>query len=915
MGVFSRKKRDTSYAPTNTDIPLQTTNSNEEDVDESAELDKNVEVRLKELFAPDWSARPQDMLDFVYSTCDDNEWFEMWDQKSSLVAVRSDLDYTCYPPARGDDSLYSEVAKIINPEVIITICSGLVEDFLNGLPSHTDEVMLTKDLHIQIIDGLESMRFIKRHQFACFVRQRNYLLVWSDNAKDLIPYATSIEEHLVNRMWTSGPAVEKHVWKTTVKEITEEDLQNLDGERPVQTLLPFMVTVAIMINFLVVMLAVKEITYASLYTGTWFRYAFLLYIPLQLVFTGFFTLMLVVAVLNVIGPIGHMFVNSKHYSCKPPVRIKENFPHITIQCPVYKEDLKEVIIPTVESLKIAISTYEKQGGTASLFVNDDGMQLISEEERRVRTAYYEQNDIGWVARPGHGVGGFVRAGRFKKASNMNFAIHVSLKVEEKLELVDRHSEWTDDDEKETYEQALADVLEEIRATTGHTAWAAGNIRMGDLILLIDSDTRVPVDCFLDAASEFTHAPQVAILQHDSGVMQVSWDFWENAIAYFTRCIYFSLQFATAAGDTAAFVGHNAFLRWSALQQVAYVDPTDGRQKWWSEAHVSEDFEMSLKLQGLGYISRYATYSKKGFEEGVSLTCYDELNRWSKYAYGCSELVFNPFRDWFRKGPFTKIFRTFLGSDLNSYSKVTMIFYIGTYYAIALWPLLIVNLFATGWGAWRLRAAWGFYNEGWGVFISVLLVFNVVGPITNALIRYRAREGRFWENVYDNLKWSLLLIIFLGGISMHLSYALVAHMCSLKMEWGATAKTLESGTFASELPKVWARFKWMYCFLVLLAALQIFLAVGVSSKYAIHSITANGPLVFMMLMHAIMPVALNPNSYASEWQADTKQTIREGAAWIGAKTTALKNKLVNIGVQTYRYGDSDNLPAYIKLPQR
>lgn len=61
----------------------------------------------------------------------------------------------------------------------------------------------------------------------------------------------------------------------------------------------------------------------------------------------------------------------------------------------------------------------------------------------------------------------------------------------------------------------------------------------------------------------------------------------------------------------------------------------------------------------GYITRWATYSKLGFKEGVSLTCDDELNRWQKYAFGCSEMVFTPFRHWFTRGPVSKLFRTFL----------------------------------------------------------------------------------------------------------------------------------------------------------------------------------------------------------------------------------------------------------------
>lgn len=50
-------------------------------------------------------------------------------------------------------------------------------------------------------------------------------------------------------------------------------------------------------------------------------------------------------------------------------------PHVTIQMPVYKESLKAVIEPTIHSIKRAIATYELQGGTANIFVNDDGSKL------------------------------------------------------------------------------------------------------------------------------------------------------------------------------------------------------------------------------------------------------------------------------------------------------------------------------------------------------------------------------------------------------------------------------------------------------------------------------------------------------------------------------------------------------------
>jgi hypothetical protein len=37
-----------------------------------------------------------------------------------------------------------------------------------------------------------------------------------------------------------------------------------------------------------------------------------------------------------------------------------------------------------------------------------------------------------------------------------------------------------------------------------------------------------------------------------------------------------------------------------------------------------DFDVSLRLQTGGYITRWATYSAGGFKEGVSLTINDEM---------------------------------------------------------------------------------------------------------------------------------------------------------------------------------------------------------------------------------------------------------------------------------------------------
>lgn len=229
-----------------------------------------------------------------------------------------------------------------------------------------------------------------------------------------------------------------------------------------------------------------------------------------------------------IGPTRQIKNNSKYYSGKAPKKLdrRDCLPHVTIQMPVYKEGTTAVIRPTVMSVKAAISTYEMQGGTANIFVNDDGMQLLDEEEAQERRDFYDEHQIGWVARPRHdphGASPFVRPGKFKKASNMNYAMSVSRRVEDKLYLVPRDEDWTDLEETYEYQNALATVLEEDRGRT----WAEGNIRLGDYILLIDCDTRVPKDCFLSGVSEMEQSPEVAIIQFTSGVLNVTNSFFER----------------------------------------------------------------------------------------------------------------------------------------------------------------------------------------------------------------------------------------------------------------------------------------------------------------------------------------------------------------------------------------------------
>jgi hypothetical protein len=678
----------------------------------------------------------------------------------------------------------------------MTVNSRVIKTFLQWSPDAVD-VPLMNGLRVQILPTIDDLPRARKHQFAAFVASEGLLVVWDDDALHLIQRAKAIESELMELVWKAGgdddgdekggPIVEE-------PEVDEESGELKPEKRPVHLLNTWLVSMTLVLVTVSLGAAWRQLAIEVSVDNNYLRLALIALFPIQIFFTLFFAQVIVGCLAQIFGPIRQLTINSKFYSARPPPRLRSSvLPHVTVQCPVYKEGLSGVIAPTVKSIKQAMSTYELQGGSANMFVNDDGLQLISEEDRRARIEFYADHSIGWVARPKHGENGFLRRGKFKKASNMNFALMISCKVEEKLEAIQRTPDWSQHDEAQAYERSLKEVLEE-----DGRAWADGNIRVGDYILLIDSDTRVPADCLLDAVSEMELSPDVGIMQFSSGVMQVVHTYFENGITFFTNLIYSAIRYTVSNGDVAPFVGHNAILRWSAIQQVSYEDE-DGYEKFWSESHVSEDFDMSLRLQCSGYIIRLAAWAGEGFKEGVSLTVYDELARWEKYAYGCNELLFHPIRKWIWKGPFTPLFRRFLFSNIRFTSKITVVSYIGTYYAIgAAWIMTSVNYFIMGWFNGYLDK---YYVDSWQVWFSIILVFNGLGNIALAVMRYRLGERSILYALFENFKWTFLLAIFLGGLSLHVSQALLAHMFEIDMTWGATSKEAEFSNFFIEVPKV------------------------------------------------------------------------------------------------------------------
>jgi hypothetical protein len=294
----------------------------------------------------------------------------------------------------------------------LTVNSRVIKTFLQWSPDAVD-VPLLNGLRIQILPTIEDLPRARKHQFAAFVASEALLVVWDDDALHLVQRAKAIESELMELVWKAGEVKddEKADPNTIVYEVDEESGELIPEKRGIHLQNSTLVALTIMLVMTSLGAGFREIAVEVEVDGAYTRLALLVLIPVNIFFTLFFGQVIIGCLAQMFGPVRQMTINSKFYSARAPPRIQSRtLPHITIQCPVYKEGLSSVIAPTVKSIKQAISTYELQGGSANMFVNDDGLQIIDEDERRARIEFYADHSIGWVARPKHG-DNFIRRGK------------------------------------------------------------------------------------------------------------------------------------------------------------------------------------------------------------------------------------------------------------------------------------------------------------------------------------------------------------------------------------------------------------------------------------------------------------------------------------------------------------------------
>ena len=148
----------------------------------------------------------------------------------------------------------------------MTVSSKMIKIFLECSPDAVD-VPLRNGLRVQVLPNLEDLKRARIHQCAAFIANEKLLVVWDDEARNLLARAQLIEDELMELVWKEERGEEgdakgqpQHV------EIDEETGMPFTGKRPTMLYNTLYVSLTLTIMFLFIGLGAVSYTHLTLPT-------------------------------------------------------------------------------------------------------------------------------------------------------------------------------------------------------------------------------------------------------------------------------------------------------------------------------------------------------------------------------------------------------------------------------------------------------------------------------------------------------------------------------------------------------------------------------------------------------------------------------------------------------------------------
>jgi hypothetical protein len=172
----------------------------------------------------------------------------------------------------------------------MTVNSRIIRTFLQWSPEALD-VPLMNGLRVQILPTIEDLPKARKHQFAAFIAADQLLVVWDDEALNLIPRAKAIESELMELVWKTGEPDEVDDEDGLKKgpAVVETELNEETGEyvskRPTNVMNSVLVAITLVGIITMLGLGFRAIAIEIKVDQGWVRMAFLALTPVQIFFT------------------------------------------------------------------------------------------------------------------------------------------------------------------------------------------------------------------------------------------------------------------------------------------------------------------------------------------------------------------------------------------------------------------------------------------------------------------------------------------------------------------------------------------------------------------------------------------------------------------------------------------------------
>lgn len=166
--------------------------------------------------------------------------------------------------------------------------SRVIKTFLQWTPNSVD-VPLKNGLRVQILPTMDDLARARKHQFAAFIADEGLLVVWDDDAMQVLARAKQIENELMHLVWSQGQPEEeedeKKAPRVTEVEIDPESGAIVPEQRPTHMMNTVLVTCTLCIIIVMLGAGFRQLAIEIMVDKGYARLAFMLLIPVQVFFT------------------------------------------------------------------------------------------------------------------------------------------------------------------------------------------------------------------------------------------------------------------------------------------------------------------------------------------------------------------------------------------------------------------------------------------------------------------------------------------------------------------------------------------------------------------------------------------------------------------------------------------------------